>query len=50
MKSASVPWFRIAVLVTELSLVAAAIIFPLVISDTVLPALLKILELVAATH
>lgn len=50
MTPAPFPWFRVAVLVTELVLVAAAIIFPLVITDTVLPALLKILELAAAVH
>lgn len=50
MEATKFPWFRVAVLAGELALVAAAIIFPLVISAETLAGLLRILELVAKMH
>lgn len=40
-------WFRVLLLIAELLLAAAAVAFPLVISDAVLANFLRILELIA---
>lgn len=47
MKLGKIPWMRVAVLLTELVLIGAAVAFPLIITDTTLQTTLRILELVA---
>lgn len=47
MEKPKLPWFRWAVLLTELLVLVAAVAAPLVITDAVLANFLKILELIA---
>lgn len=47
MEKSKLPWFRVAVLVAELLILTAAVLFPLIVTDAVVANFLKILELVA---
>lgn len=47
MEKPKLPWFRVAVLLVEVLILTAAVLFPLVLTDAVVANFLKVLELVA---